>query len=119
LWSSRRFERLNATVRWTVARDGSTERNTYLRQRRRCKRILRRIPTIRANESQGRSPQSSAECGERLAGILPRAIRFTSYTDIAFAIEICYTTITIRFLRITRLPQGGCYENSSKGDIAL
>ena len=34
-----RFEQSNATVRWTVARDGLTERNLYFRQRRKCKRI--------------------------------------------------------------------------------
>ena len=33
------FEQFNATVRWTVARDGLTERNNDLRHRRRCKRF--------------------------------------------------------------------------------
>ena len=33
------FENINATVRWTVAADGWTEANIYLRHRRRCKRI--------------------------------------------------------------------------------
>ena len=33
------LERLNATVRWTVAADGSTEANLNFRQRRKCKRV--------------------------------------------------------------------------------
>ena len=33
------FERLNATVRWTVAGEGWTEAIIYFRQRRKCKRI--------------------------------------------------------------------------------
>ena len=37
--SAERFESLNATVRWTVARDGWTEPNHNFRQRRKCKRI--------------------------------------------------------------------------------
>jgi len=30
---------INATVRWTVAREGLTERNLNFRQRRKCKRV--------------------------------------------------------------------------------
>ena len=34
-----RFEKFNATVRWTVARDGLTERNNNFCHRQKCKRI--------------------------------------------------------------------------------
>ena len=35
---------INATVRWTVAADGLTEANLYLRQGRRCKQVLVPLP---------------------------------------------------------------------------
>jgi len=41
LISDRRFEQSNARVRWTLAREGLTERNLYFCQRQKCKRIDR------------------------------------------------------------------------------
>ena len=53
--------RLNATRRGRVAREGWTERNNYLRQRRRCKRIDR----------GSRSPGRGARFGKLAVGASP------------------------------------------------
>ena len=45
---------LNATVRWTVARDGLTERNHNFRQRRKCKSSPVTVSVLRVPQQDTR-----------------------------------------------------------------